>query len=105
MRQVPLDDESRKVLESACEGLPGRFQEGGFVVQGEGAPGTSPGMMTDAKFGKQNYGKSPFLMGKSKWHFSIAMLDYQMVCPTCLPYPLHDLHGFKRCELRFAEIS
>ena len=35
LRQVPLDDESRKVLESACEGLPGRFQEGGFVVQGE----------------------------------------------------------------------
>ncbi|CAL1128689.1 unnamed protein product [Cladocopium goreaui] len=34
LRQVPLDDESRKVLESACEGLPGRFQEGGFVVQG-----------------------------------------------------------------------
>eukprot|EP00435_Cladocopium_sp_Y103_P048384 s440_g14.t1 len=32
--QVPLDDESRKVLESACEGLPGHFQEGGFVVQG-----------------------------------------------------------------------
>lgn len=34
LEQVPLDDESRKVLESACEGLPGRFQEGGFVVQG-----------------------------------------------------------------------
>ena len=38
LRQVPLDDESRKVLASACEGLPGRFQEGGFVVQGEGLP-------------------------------------------------------------------
>lgn len=31
---MPLDNESRKVLSEACAGLPGKFQDGGFIVEG-----------------------------------------------------------------------
>lgn len=34
LRKMPLDDESRRILRDACEGLPGTFQDGGFMVQG-----------------------------------------------------------------------
>eukprot|EP00913_Durusdinium_trenchii_P033036 g30927.t1 len=34
LEKMPLDDESRRILRDACEGLPGTFQDGGFMVQG-----------------------------------------------------------------------
>ena len=41
-RKVPLDNESRKVLSEACAGLPGKFQDGGFIVEGVEIANGSP---------------------------------------------------------------